>query len=153
MSKNKLKVEAIEQGTVIDHIPAGMGVRILKFFQLTDKNERITVGLNLRSGDSSKKDLIKVENTVFTVEQANQLALFASEATINEISDFKVVNKYKVQLPDAIGGVLRCPNSNCITRHETVATRFYVTEKHTGTTLKCHFCEKSFQTRLFSELN
>ncbi|BDY06408.1 aspartate carbamoyltransferase regulatory subunit [Ferrimonas sp. YFM] len=153
MSKNKLKVEAIAQGTVIDHIPAGMGVRILKFFQLTDKNERITVGLNLRSGDTYKKDLIKVENTVFTVEQANQLALFASEATINEINDFKVVNKYKVQLPDAISGVLRCPNSNCITRHETVATRFYVTEKHTGTTLKCHYCEKSFQTSLFSELN
>ena len=153
MSKNKLKVEAIAQGTVIDHIPAGMGVRILKFFQLTDKNERITVGLNLRSGDTYKKDLIKVENTVFTVEQANQLALFASEATINEINDFKVVNKYKVQLPDAISGVLSCPNSNCITRHETVATRFYVTEKHTGTTLKCHYCEKSFQTSLFSELN
>ncbi|WP_028110987.1 aspartate carbamoyltransferase regulatory subunit [Ferrimonas futtsuensis] len=153
MSKNKLKVEAIAQGTVIDHIPAGMGVRILKFFQLTDKNERITVGLNLRSGDTYTKDLIKVENTVFTVEQANQLALFASEATINEINDFKVVNKYKVQLPDAISGVLRCPNSNCITCHESVATRFYVTEKHTGTTLKCHYCEKSFQTSLFSELN
>ncbi|SDI63493.1 aspartate carbamoyltransferase regulatory subunit [Ferrimonas sediminum] len=153
MAKNKLKVEAIERGTVIDHIPAGMGVRILKFFQLTDKNERITVGLNLRSGDEAKKDLIKVENTVFTVEQANQLALFASEATINEIRDFAVVNKYSVQLPESIDGVLRCPNSNCITHHEPAATRFYVKQKPRQTDLKCHFCEKSFHTTLFSELN
>lgn len=150
---NKLKVEAIENGTVIDHIPAGMGVRILKFFQLTDNQERITVGLNLRSGDNHKKDLIKVENTTFSKEQADQLALFANKATINRIENYSVVDKYQVELPRAIDRVLSCPNSNCITQHQPAQTRFYVDGLGAKPKLKCHYCEKNFDVDLFSELN
>ncbi|WP_298439689.1 aspartate carbamoyltransferase regulatory subunit [uncultured Ferrimonas sp.] len=149
----KLKVEAIEHGTVIDHIPAGMGVRILKFFQLTDNGERITVGLNLRSGSDSSKDLIKVENTTFSKEQADQLALFAQSATINRIHNFEVINKYHVELPESIERVLRCPNSNCITEHQPSNTRFYVNNAAAVPKLKCHFCEKTFSIELFTELN
>ncbi|MCM2679873.1 aspartate carbamoyltransferase regulatory subunit [Echinimonas agarilytica] len=153
MAEHKLQVEAIERGTVIDHIPAGMGIRILKFFQLTQQQDAITVGLNLRSKhSSSKKDIIKVENTIFDVQQANQLALFAKDATINVIDDYDVVEKYQVTLPEAVIGVLTCPNSNCICHDEPVDSRFYVTEDTPDVTLKCHYCEKSFSQRLFVEL-
>jgi len=151
--KKRLSVEAIANGTVIDHIPAGQGTKILKFFQLTDKHERITVGLNLRSGDEGeKKDLIKVENTKFTAEQANQLALFAPDATINVIEDYEVVNKFRVALPDAVTKVLSCPNSNCITHVEPVDSKFYLTQKQ-DLKLKCHYCEKSFSQSLFAEVD
>ena len=154
MTEHKLQVEAIARGTVIDHIPGGMGIRILKFFQLTDQQQPITVGLNLRSKQQHKKDIIKVENTLFTVEQANQLALFAKDATINVIDDYQVVEKFKVTLPDAVNGVLSCPNSNCISHDEPVASCFYVKVNQSDTvTLKCHYCEKSFAQNLFSELN
>lgn len=152
MTDRKMQVEAISQGTVIDHIPSGMGIRILKFFQLTDQQEPITVGLNLRSKHQCQKDIIKVENTVFSVEQANQLALFAKNATINVIDDYKVVEKYTVSLPDAVNTVLSCPNSNCISHHEPVASRFYVKEGKDEVALKCHYCEKTFSQSLFSEL-
>ncbi|MFI3246497.1 MAG: aspartate carbamoyltransferase regulatory subunit [Ferrimonas sp.] len=148
----KLQVEAIEHGTVIDHIPAGMGVRILKFFQLTEHGERITIGLNLRSGNSHKKDIIKVENTTLSKAQANQLALFAHGATINQIRDFQVVTKFHVELPEAIESVLSCPNSNCITQHEPARTRF-VLIPNAEPQLKCHYCEKTFSMSLFHELN
>lgn len=152
MTDRKLQVEAISHGTVIDHIPAGMGIRILKFFQLTHQQQPITVGLNLRSKQQSQKDIIKVENTVFTVEQANQLALFAQNATINVIDDYQVVEKYHVELPEAVNAVLSCPNSNCISRDEPVNSRFYVKEKLSEIALKCHYCEKTFAQKLFSEL-
>jgi len=150
---NKLQVEAIEQGTVIDHIPAGQGVKILKFFQLTNKRDRITVGLNLRSGEHGSKDLIKVENTVFTEAQANQLALFAPRATINVIESYQVVKKFKVARPPAIRGVFSCPNSNCISHHEPVQSNFYIRERGEQLKLKCHYCEKSFGRELFAELD
>lgn len=153
MPQHKLQVEAIAHGTVIDHIPAGMGIRILKFFQLSDQDHPITVGLNLRSKHQGKKDIIKVEDTVFDVTQANQLALFATEATINVIDDYEVVKKYRVTLPDAIDSVLSCPNSNCISHDEPVSTKFHISEADSGVILKCHYCEKSFNQRLFSELN
>ncbi|GAA5219255.1 aspartate carbamoyltransferase regulatory subunit [Corallincola platygyrae] len=150
--ETKMTVEAITHGTVIDHIPAGQGVRILRFFQLTDGQERITVGLNLRSKNSGVKDIIKIENTVFTAEQANQLALFAPNATVNLINNYEVVDKFRVSLPDQINAVLSCPNSNCISHDEPVDSKFYVAVKQSKVKLKCHYCEKSFSERLFKEL-
>ncbi len=152
MMQKKLQVEAIQHGSVIDHIPAQQGVKILKFFKFTQTNEKITIGLNLSTHNGKSKDLIKVENTFISDEQANQLALFAPNATINQIKDFKVVNKFPVQLPSSFIGVLACPNSNCISHNEPVKTRFYVNNK-TTLKLKCHYCEKSFQRSFFTELD
>jgi aspartate carbamoyltransferase regulatory subunit len=152
MQPKKLQVEAIQNGSVIDHIAVQQGVKILKFFQLTQTNEKITVGLNLSTHNGKAKDLIKIENTFITKQQANQLALFAPNATINQIKDFQVVNKYQVQLPDSFIGVLACPNSNCISHNEPVSTRFYVSNKNV-LKLKCHYCEKSFNASFFQELD
>ena len=96
--KKQLQVEAIRNGSVIDHIPAGQGIKILKLFHLLDTRERITVGLNLPSAALVAKDLIKVENTLLTEAQANQLALFAPHATVNIIEDFQVVKKHQLRL-------------------------------------------------------
>ncbi|ROS05287.1 aspartate carbamoyltransferase regulatory subunit [Sinobacterium caligoides] len=149
---NKMQVRAIEVGTVIDHIPQGMGIRILKFFQLTDKPDCITIGLNLRTASGDRKDIIKIENTQFTREQANQLSLFAGEATINVIDNYNVVDKYTVNLPETVVGVLSCPNSNCITHEEQVSSRFHVKVRAEVVNLSCHYCEKSYQPRVFKEL-
>ena len=100
--KNQLQVEAIRHGSVIDHVPAGQGIKILKLFQLIETQERITVGFNLKSGALGKKDLIKIENTRLTEQQANQLALFAPAATVNIIEDFAVVKKHQLKLPEFI---------------------------------------------------
>jgi len=150
--QKKLQVEAIEHGSVIDHIPAQQGVKILKFFKFTQTTEKVTIGLNLSTHNGESKDLIKIENTFFNDQQANQLALFAPNATINQIKDFKVVNKFKVQLPSSFIDVLVCPNSNCISHNEPVKSRFYVNQ-HNNFKMKCHYCEKSFERSTFDELD
>ncbi|MFM2480613.1 aspartate carbamoyltransferase regulatory subunit [Celerinatantimonas sp. YJH-8] len=148
----KLQVEAIEQGTVIDHIPAGQGIKILRFLKLADASKRLTIGLNLPTKNDGAKDLIKVADTIFSEEQANQLALFAPTATINVIENYAVVRKFQVAQPKSIHGVFSCPNSNCITHSESVPSYFYVRQAHGQIKLKCHYCEKSFATSLFTEL-
>lgn len=152
MMQKKLQVEAIQYGSVIDHIPVQQGIKILKFFKFTQTNEKITVGLNLPTNSSNRKDLVKIENMFISDEQANQLALFAPNATINQIKDFKVINKFKVQLPSAFIGVLSCPNSNCISHNEPVDTKFYV-NNNSALKLKCHYCEKTFIPSFFNELD
>ncbi|ABZ77601.1 aspartate carbamoyltransferase, regulatory subunit [Shewanella halifaxensis HAW-EB4] len=151
--KKQLKVEAIEHGTVIDHISSGQGIKILRFFALSEGNKRITIGLNLPTYAGENKDLIKIENTVFSQQQANQLALFAPNATINLIENFEVVNKFKLALPEQIAGVLLCPNSNCISHNEPVDSRFNIKQEQAGVKLKCHYCEKSFTATSFKELH
>ena len=150
--KEQLQVEAIKNGTVIDHIPAGQALNILKHFHILDNNDRITVGFNLPSKANGHKDLIKVENVRFTEEQANQLSIFAPNATVNIIEDYKVVNKRNIDLPESVTAVFKCPNTNCITNVEkTAVTNFKVINKNGKIQLKCRFCEKVFNKEIVTD--
>lgn len=141
---NKLQVEAIKRGTVIDHIPAQVGFKLLTLFRLTETEQRITIGLNLPSGELGRKDLIKIENTFLTDDQINQLAVYAPHATVNRIDEYEVVGKISPTLPDRIERVLTCPNGNCISRSEPVWSSFAVKERQGDVHLKCKYCEKEF---------
>lgn len=141
---NKLQVEAIKRGTVIDHIPAQIGFKLLTLFRLTETDQRITIGLNLPSGELGRKDLIKIENTFLTDDQINQLAVYAPHATVNRIDEYEVVGKIAPTLPDRIERVLTCPNGNCISRTEPVNSSFAVKKRQDDVQLKCKYCEKEF---------
>ncbi|WP_202304151.1 aspartate carbamoyltransferase regulatory subunit [Dryocola clanedunensis] len=141
---NKLQVEAIKRGTVIDHIPAQIGFKLLTLFQLTETDQRITIGLNLPSREQGRKDLIKIENTFLTDEQVDQLAMYAPHATVNRIEEYEVVGKSKPKLPESIEKVLVCPNTNCISRSEPVHSSFAVRKRGEDISLKCKYCEKEF---------
>ena len=144
MENKKLSVEAIENGTVIDHIPAGLGLTILRQFKLLHYGSAVTVGFNLPSKTQGSKDIIKITGVWLDDNAANRLALFAPEAVVNTIDHFKVINKRLLTLPDEIAEVFRCPNTNCASHGEPVKSRFYVRKQSGQTKLKCHYCEKTF---------
>ena len=144
METPKLSVEAIEKGTVIDHIPAGKGLIILRQFKLLHYGSAVTVGFNLPSKTQGSKDIIKITGVWLDDNAANRLALFAPEAVVNTIDYFKVINKRRLTLPDEIAEVFCCPNTNCASHGEPVKSRFYVRKQSGQTKLKCHYCEKTF---------
>ena len=144
MGTPKLSVEAIEKGTVIDHIPAGKGLIILRQFKLLHYGSAVTVGFNLPSKTQGSKDIIKITGVWLDDNAANRLALFAPEAVVNTIEHFKVINKRRLTLPEEIAEVFRCPNTNCASHGEPVKSRFYVRKQSGQTKLKCHYCEKTF---------
>lgn len=151
VKETKLQVEAIRNGSVIDHIPANVGIKILKLFNMHNVNERITIGLNLPSDALGHKDLIKIENIYLSNEQANQLALYAPQATVNQIEEYAVTNKLALTLPERIRSVFECPNSNCISHGEPVESQFNVQQKQEKVMLKCHYCEKVFSREIVTE--
>ena len=144
MENKKLSVEAIEKGTVIDHIPAGKGLIILRQFKLLHYGSAVTVGFNLPSKTQGSKDIIKITGVWLDDNAANRLALFAPEAVVNTIDHFKVINKRRLTLPDEIAEVFRCPNANCASHGEPVKSRFSIRGQGSQTKLKCHYCEKTF---------
>ena len=144
METPKLSVEAIEKGTVIDHIPAGKGLIILRQFKLLHYGSAVTVGFNLPSKTQGSKDIIKITGVWLDDNAANRLALFAPEAVVNTIEHFKVINKRRLTLPEEIAEVFRCPNTNCASHGEPVKSRFYVRKQSGQTKLNCHYCEKTF---------
>lgn len=144
MEKKQYSVEAIQNGTVIDHIPAGKGLAILRQFKLLHYGSAVTVGFNLPSKTQGSKDIIKITGVGLDDAAANRLALFAPEAVVNVIEDFKVVSKRRLSMPSEISEVFRCPNTNCASHGEPVKSRFYVRTQNAQTRLKCHYCEKTY---------
>jgi aspartate carbamoyltransferase regulatory subunit len=139
-----LSVSAIKNGTVIDHIRGGQALRIMRLLRVLEDKNKTTLGLNLPSKLLGIKDLIKIEARVLTHDEANEIMIFAPEATINIIKDFEVLHKIKTHLPATISGVFTCPNPICITHHEPIASFFNIAERGQRINLVCHYCEKTF---------
>lgn len=149
--ETQLQVEAIKNGTVIDHIPAQIGIKVLKLFEMHNSSQRVTIGLNLRSSALGNKDILKFENVFINEEQASKLALYAPSSTVNQIEDYKVVKKLALTLPEQVNNVFSCPNSNCISHSEPVASSFKVIEKKGDIRLRCKYCEKVFSREIVTE--
>jgi aspartate carbamoyltransferase regulatory subunit len=151
LMENTLLVTAIKNGTVIDHIPCGQAIQIIFLLSLSKGTQPITIGLNLVSQKLGNKDLIKIENRQLTEREADQIAIFAPNATINLVNDFRIEKKLKPTLPNEIEHVLLCPNHRCISRNET-SSFFYVESFKNKVHLRCKFCEKFFERSLMSPL-
>ena len=147
MNRKELVVSALENGTVLDHIPAENVYKALNILNLKGIENQITIGINLNSKQNGKKGIIKIADMFFEDNELNKLALLAPEATVNVIRDFKVVEKKKVELPKEIFGIAKCRNPKCVTNHQPITTRFTVNVKGNETTLLCHYCEKISDTK------
>ena len=147
MSRKELVVSALENGTVLDHIPAENVYKALRILNLKGIENQITIGINLNSKQHGKKGIIKIADKFFEDDELNKLALLAPEATVNVIRDFKVVEKKKVELPKEITGIAKCMNPKCVTNHQPITTKFTVNVKGNETYLLCHYCEKISDTK------
>ncbi|MCB1111558.1 MAG: aspartate carbamoyltransferase regulatory subunit [Chlamydiales bacterium] len=137
-----LAVAAIKTGTVIDHIPAGRALQIAQQLRLESYQEKVSIGLNLKSNRHGRKDLIKISWRTLTTEEIHAIAIIAPEATLNIIEDYEVVEKRQVEVPKTIQGIACCQNRACITNHETVHPFFYVNHEQDGIRLQCRYCRK-----------
>ncbi len=137
----QLSVSAIENGTVIDHIPASALFKVIQILGLDKISNQITFGTNLESKKLGHKAIIKLEGIFFEDDDINRIALVAPEAKLNIIRGYEVIDKNVVKVPDQITGIAKCFNPKCVTNFESVTTRFRVISKK-DVALKCHYCEK-----------
>lgn len=140
-TKKELKVNAIKNGTVIDHIPSQSLFSVMNILGLNNIGHQVTFGFNLESKKLGKKAIIKVADIYFKDEDLNKISLVAPDAKLNIIRDYEVVEKRVVIVPDEITGIAKCMNPKCITNHEQMTTRFDVVLK-SPVALKCRYCEK-----------
>ncbi len=116
MEQSELMVRRIKEGTVIDHIDEGKGLQVLDALRIDGQDgSLITLAMNVPSGKSKKKDIIKVENRFLKDDDTNKIAIIASKATINIIKNYKLIEKRRVALPNEIDKIFRCTNPDCIT--------------------------------------
>ena len=139
--KKELVVSAIDNGTVIDHIPANEIYKVVKILNLDSYNDEVLIGTNLSSKKFGKKGIIKVKNKFFEETEVNKISLVAPNATLIVIKDYEVVEKIQLNIPKEIKKFVKCINPNCITNIEDIETYFKVVENE-PLKLQCHYCEK-----------
>ena len=144
MSKKTLMIEALKNGTVIDHIPAGQALRLIELLKLSQANNAITLGLNLESKRLGKKDILKISDHYLTEKERGEVAVFALSASINIVNDYEITQKFTSVLPEELYKILVCPNDRCITNAESMNSHFYVTSDRGDIKLSCHYCENIF---------
>ncbi len=142
--KKELQVAALENGTVLDHIPSDKLFTVVSLLDLQHMDTNITIGNNFESKKLGKKGIIKIADKFFTPEEINRLSVVAPNILMNIIRNYEVVEKKEIVMPSELKGIVRCNNPKCITNNEPMTTWFDLTNKEKGI-IKCHYCEKEQQ--------
>ena len=140
-TKKELVVSAIQDGTVIDHIPTEAVYQVIRILGLVKYKDEVLIGNYLASNKLGRKGIIKIKNKHFTKDEVSKIALVAPFASIINIENYIVTDKFQAEIPDSIENFIRCANPKCISNAEVVPTKFYVVDKE-NLKLKCHYCEK-----------
>lgn len=141
----ELKVQPIRNGTVIDHVTAGRAITVLRILGMPRPGwtSTITAAMNVPSS-RGRKDILKIEDRELDANEVNKISLIAPAATINIVREFEVVQKHRVELPEKVSGLVKCPNPNCVTNHEPVMTQFLVTVRE-PLRLRCGYCDREVE--------
>ncbi len=139
------RVTAIRNGTVIDHVPAGKALSVLKMLGINGQmSNPVSLVMNVPSHKMGGKDIIKVEDRELTQTELDRLALVAPDASVAIIRAYSVAEKMEINLTDEVVNVARCTFSNCITTNmrEPLPHRLVVV-KRDPLELRCRYCGKT----------
>ena len=134
-----MKVGAIKNGVVIDHIAAGRGMELYHFLNLDHVDAPIALIKNAPSEKMGKKDIIKIDAELPL--ELDALGYIDPNVTINIVKDGACVEKVHPQLPEKLTNIVHCKNPRCITSVEQeIPHIFKLTNRETGE-YRCIYCE------------
>lgn len=137
----QLRVSAIKNGTVLDHIPSQHVFKLVELLEAKGSAHEVLIGHNLHSNKLGKKGIIKLSDIFLSQRTLDAVSLLAAGATIITIKNYEIAKKETLLSPSEVRGVVSCFNPNCITNAEKVETIFQVMSKK-KLYLECHYCEK-----------
>lgn len=132
-----MNIDSIENGYVIDHIPAGKGMQIYNVLSLDKLNCQVAIITNAKSQKNDVKDIIKINELVEL--DLDIIAFIAPKATVNVIKDSQRIDKKLLSLPKEIKNIVKCPNPRCISNNEDIDHIFKLTDDKG--TYRCLYCE------------
>lgn len=132
-----MNIDSIENGYVIDHIPAGKGMQIYNILFLDKLSCQVAIITNAKSKKNDVKDIIKINELVDL--DLDVIAYIAPNATVNVIKNSERIDKKNLSLPKEIKNVVKCPNPRCISNNEDIDHIFKLTDEKG--TYRCLYCE------------
>ncbi len=132
-----MNIDSIENGYVIDHIPAGKGMAIYNYLSLDKLDCQVAIITNAKSKKNNVKDIIKINKLVDL--DMDIISFVAPNATVNVIKNSQRIDKKKLDMPKQIKNIVRCPNPRCICNNEDIDHIFKLTDNKG--TYRCLYCE------------
>lgn len=132
-----MNIDSIENGYVIDHIPAGKGMQIYNILSLDKLSCQVAIITNAKSKKNDVKDIIKINELVDL--DLDVIAYIAPNATVNVIKNSERIDKKNLSLPKEIKNVVKCSNPRCISNNEDIDHIFKLTDEKG--TYRCLYCE------------
>ena len=141
-----LNVGKIEEGFVLDHIPAGKSMSIYYHLGLDKLDCTVAIIKNARSNVMGKKDIIKVECDINTLN-LDVLAVIDHTITVNVIKDAEIVEKRKLVLPQELKDIMKCKNPRCITSIEQELPHIFYLADPVKELYRCRYCDEKNSER------
>ena len=132
-------IDAIRNGIVIDHIPAGRAMEIYRILGLDDLSCSVAIIKNASSNKMGKKDIIKIDELIQL--NLDVLGYIDPGITINLIQNDKLVKKYQLSLPERVTDVIRCRNPRCITTTEQELPHVFKLTDRENRVYRCLYCD------------
>lgn len=134
-----MNIDAIHNGIVIDHIPAGAGMELYKLLGLDTLDCSVAIIKNAHSNKDGKKDILKVDSEIDL--DLDLIGYLAPNAKINFIKDGILAEKRAATLPKTLTNVIKCKNPRCITRTEQELDQIFRLTDAAKREYRCIYCE------------
>ena len=139
-----LNISGIHEGFVLDHIQAGMSMRIYHDLKLDELDCPVAIIKNAKSNKMGKKDIMKIECPIDFMD-LDILGFIDHNITVNIIKNSEIVDKKALHLPKEIHNVISCKNPRCITSIEQELEQIFVLTDAEHEVYRCKYCETKFK--------
>ena len=141
-----LNIGVLNEGFVLDHIKAGKSLSIYKHLGLDKLDCTVAIIKNARSNKMGKKDILKVECDINTLN-LDIIGFIDHSITVNVIKNSEIVEKLPLTLPKEIKNVLKCRNPRCITSIEQELPHIFILTDEKKEIYRCKYCEEKYGSR------
>lgn len=135
-----MEVTSVQNGIIIDHVPAGTALKVLQYLNIDPSTTKLALIMNAVSHRYGTKDIIKIEDDKDI--DLDVLGFVARQATVDVVRGGKIVEKKQPHLPEHVIGVINCVNPRCVTTTEPgIKQMFHLvhSERHE---YRCDYCDE-----------
>jgi aspartate carbamoyltransferase regulatory subunit len=132
-------IDSIGKGIVIDHITAGMGMKVIEYLDIDTTKDTVAVIMNAVSNKFGRKDVVKIENAADV--DLTALGLIAPQVTVNYIEDHIIREKIHVTVPEKVVNIIKCNNPRCVTSIEPGAPQVFHLIDLENREYRCEYCD------------
>ena len=139
-----MRIDAIKNGIVIDHIAAGRAMQIYEMLSLDKLDCPVAILKNVPSVKMGKKDIIKIDCDMEI--NLDVLGFISPSITVVFVRDGAVAEKKHIGLPEKLTDIIRCKNPRCITSTEQGIHHVFRLADREKSVYRCVYCDAKAET-------